>query len=110
MAAFKAIADAGYHATLFAWQQGGAPIEYSLDLGAPYMTGLLHEDIERLLEVARDHSGRLWLDRQDHRLAMVFTPPSPQGPDGQESAAHGGEALHPQRNPQRRMGKGRKAA
>lgn len=80
--AFAAATDAGMQPML---ECNGFPnhqqlAEFNVTLNPNPMQGLLHEDIERALEIATECGGRLWVGPPDDKLSIVW--PLPETPDG----------------------------
>lgn len=84
--AFLEIAQAGMQPTLTAaltdatntvWQEG----EYDVVIEPNRTTGILHEQIRAVFEIAERHDGRVWLDRRDGRLCILWPYEHVPGPD-----------------------------
>lgn len=102
--AFLACLDAGLHPKLSSevmtgtnWREG----EFDVVISRSELYGVLHEQIEAALKIAVDHGGRLWLDRRDGNLAILFTPPRAYGPIDDDGPTPNEKAEHAAR-PKRR--------
>lgn len=65
------------------WREG----EFDVLIRGSSVYGVLHEEIQKLLDIAERHGGRLWFDRNHQTLAILFPYEHPPGPDGEPSPA-----------------------
>lgn len=82
-AAFRDVLDTGLQPSLTATIGGGADWragEYDVVIEPNSMTGTMHEQIVQLVAIAEKHGGRVWHDRRDGKLAILFPYDKPFGP------------------------------
>lgn len=92
LAAFVACVVARLNPTLRAHTQPySGEGEYEVLIGGRGVAGVVHEDIEAVLRIAKEHGGRAFIDTRDihrsdaewkqGRLCIVWPGRSPSGPD-----------------------------